>query len=81
MEGTRQYKSKYSKLSMKEYKELRNIKYKEWLKKCSQEQLDSYKNKKIQLCPTCNKTYADIYQHMRTKKHKKCFVSKLPCPS
>lgn len=81
----RQHKTKYAGLTVEEYMEIRYKKNKErqekmteeekkhlrelhdnWVKKQPSERLSKYNAGK---CDICNKEYADIYQHYRTKKH------------
>lgn len=81
----KQYNTKYSGLTAEEYREMLYRKNKErrenmtedekkhlrelyddWVKRQPTGQLSKYHGGK---CETCDKEYADIYQHYKTKKH------------
>jgi len=77
MEHTYKYYSKYSQLTPTErehaYKNTRNVCMKKWYNRQSQEKknLLSQYSKKLHFgcCEICNKEYANIYNHYKTKTH------------
>ena len=61
--------SKYSDLTMDEYKAIKREQHNQWLKKQPEEKIQQYKNIFKRHCDICNVDPANIYKHIQTKKH------------
>jgi len=81
MEHTYKYITKYSNLTPEERRNIKNENYRKWYNSLDEERKSKYteikknyakkylNNYKQCLCEVCNKQYADIYQHYKTKTH------------
>ena len=63
--------SKYSDLTMDEYKAIKREQHKKWLEKQPTEKIQSYKNYFHRHCEICDVDSTNIYKHNKTMKHLK----------